>query len=681
MTVPGMIALRRQLLAKGYPPLPIRGKAPRWKGWAAGEITPERLSAIEASYPDHTNTGIRTGRCAAIDIDLTNAAHVIEVQKVIDAVLGTTPLTRIGSKGALHCYRNDNPISKITIGLKDKRLIEILGAGQQFAAYGDHPDTGKPYQWPNDFFGGDPLQTPLAELPLITPDQLFAVARELCAKLKALGYGAVTVSGAEQDADAPKPSVASGVPVTAEIIDAMLRAIPPSCDRGQWLTVSGGLNNAPVTDPNFDGLALFTAWSRGDLHGGATPANFNGEDDCANEWQRDEHKRANGEAVPAFGALVLLAREHGYDGPSQAFSAAETFAKFADTAQPTSPKTPRNKFRVLRPADMRELPEPSYLIGNILPANAITMIVGPPASFKTFIALELAFQIATGKSTEMGFVAQGAVAYCAGEAPIGIARKRFPAWMQQRGIADTDAVPFALVPAVPLVSTAEDVDALIEALTATKLRYSLIVIDTVARALGGLDENSAKDAGLLLDAAGRLRDTFDCSVLLIHHTGKDEGRGARGSSALIAGVDASYEVKLDAEALVVSLRCKKMKDADPPDTIRLKGKHAYGSIVFDPIKEADFAALTRSNTSVHRLDVAAALKGLRAVNGTTVTTQVLATSLAGPEAPPDIVESKVRALQRSAKDRLRAYVSQLGEGRGHATLWTMPTPDIDGRLK
>jgi hypothetical protein len=674
-----MSTLRRQLLTNGYEPVPIRGKAPHWKGWASGEITDARLSEIEAAHPDHTNTGIRTGRCAAIDIDLTNAAHVIEVEKVIDATLGTTPLTRVGSKGALLCYRNEQPISKITIGLKDKRLIEILGAGQQFAAYGDHPDTGRVYEWPNDFFGGDPLQTPLAELPLVTPDQLFAVARELCAKLKALGYGDVTVSGAEQNADAPKPSVASGVPVTAEIIDAMLRTIPPSCDRSKWLTVCGGLTNAPVSDPDYDGLAQFTAWSRGDLHDGA-PANFNGEDDCANEWERDEHKRANGEAVPAFGALVLLAREHGYDGPSQAFSAAETFAKFASAAQPTTPKATRNKFRVLRPADMRKLPEPSYLIGNILPANAIVMLFGPPASYKTFIGLEFAFQIATGRSTEMGFVAQGAVAYCAGEAPIGIARKRFPAWMQQRGIADTDAVPFALVPAVPLVSTTADVDALIEALIATKLRYSLIVIDTVARALGGLDENSAKDAGLLLAASERLRDTFDCSVLLIHHTGKDESRGARGSSALLAGVDAAFEVKADAEALIVSLRCEKMKDADPPGAIRLKGKRAYDSVVFDPIKEGEFAALTRSNTSVHQLDVAAALKGLKAVNGRTVTTQVLATALAGPEAPADIVESKKRALQRNAKERLRAYVSQLSEGSGHATLWTFPTVE-DGGVK
>jgi hypothetical protein len=677
MTAPATQILRRQLLANCYEAIPVRGKAPHWKGWSEGEITDSRLTEIEAAHADHTNTGIRTGRCVAIDIDLANGAHAIEIEKLVVASLGGTALRRIGSKGALLCYRNEQPIPKITIGAKDKRLVEVLGAGQQFVAYGEHPATGCAYEWPNDFFGGEPIQMPIADLPAVSPDQLFGLARELCAKLKALGYGDVTVSGAAQTNGALKPSAATGIPVTLKIIEGMLRAIPPSCDRNKWLTVCGGLTNAPVADPDFDGRALFAQWSRGDLHDCATPTNFAGEDDCEKEWERDVRKRAGGESVPAFGALVILAREHGYDGPSQGFSAADTFAGLSEV-QAGVPIAPRNKFRVLRPCDMRELPMPSYLIGNILPANSTIMLFGPPASYKTFVGLEFAFQIATGRSTEMGFVAQAAVAYCAGEAPIGIARKRFPAWMQHRAIADMDAVPFALVPAVPRVSTPADVVALIAALSATNLRFSLIVIDTVARALGGLDENSAKDAGLLLAASERLRDTFNCSVLLIHHTGKDESRGARGSSALLAGVDAAFEVKADADALVVSIRCEKMKDADPPKPIRLKGTRIFGSVVFDPIKEIDFAALTRSNTSVQRVEVAEALKALRAVDGGTVTTQELATQLAGRNARAEVVERKARALQRTAKDRLRAYVSQLGEGRGHATLWTMPTPDDAG---
>jgi len=680
MTAPAANEIRRQLLSNGYEAIPIRGKAPHWKGWADGELTEARIAEIEASHPDHTNTGVRTGRCVAIDIDLTNHAHTIEIEKLVFTALDETPMQRIGSKGALLCYRNEEPIAKITIGLKDKRLVEILGKGQQFAAYGEHPGTGKPYEWPNDILGGEPTQTPLVDLLPASPGQLYALAREIAAKLHSLGYGDVTVSGAEPITEFMTPSSAIGLPITADALEAMLQRIPPSCDRNKWLTVCGGLCNAPVNDPNFDGLALFTRWSRGDLYGVPAPDNFKGEDDCANEWQRDQSKRAGGASVPAFGALVNLAREHGYDGPSQSISASETFAHLTKSGEgePLARASANTKFRPLFPNMYSSLPLPAYVLGKILPANAVILVYGPHGSYKTFLALEFAWRIATGSASALGHVAQGAVAYCAGEAPIGIARKRYSAWMQHRSVENADAVPFALIPAVPLVSTTNDVEELIAELKATGLRFALVVIDTVARALGGLDENSAKDVGLLIAAAERLRNALDCSVLVIHHTGKDEGRGARGSSALIAGVDAAFEVKAEAEVLAVTLRCEKMKDADPPAPIRFQGARVGESLVFDPMPEAEFAALTRSNTSVHQLDVAAALKELGAIDGKTVTTHVLAMHAAGPDAPAEVVESKKRALQRASRDRLRAYVARLGEGRGVSTLWSFPTLVEDG---
>jgi RecA-family ATPase len=353
-------------------------------------------------------------------------------------------------------------------------------------------------------------------------------------------------------------------------------------------------------------------------------------------------------------------------------SAQQMFAAVAQFAEQRMPDPKRSKFCPLFPRDMRSLPDPSWLVANLFPAHAVAVLYGPTGTFKTFTALDIGVAIAAGIPIWGRTVAQGAVAYCAGESPLGIARKRLPALMQHRAIADPDAVPFALVPAVPLVSTPSDVEALIAALQGTGLRFALIVIDTVARALGGLDENSAKDVGLLRAAMEQLRDTFDCSVLLIHHTGKDESRGARGSSALIADLDAAFESKADPEVLAVTLRCEKQRDADPFAPIRLKGTRAHGSIVFDLIRETEYAALTRSNTSTHNSDVGQALKALGAINGKTVTTHVLAMEMTGPDAPAEAIEAKKRALQRCAKDRLRAYVEQLSQGSGHATLWTMP---------
>jgi RecA-family ATPase len=60
----------------------------------------------------------------------------------------------------------------------------------------------------------------------------------------------------------------------------------------------------------------------------------------------------------------------------------------------------------------------------------------------------------------------------------------------------------------------------------------MVIIDTFARCAVGFDENAAKDMGLVIDAATRLRDCTDNGVVVIvHHTGKD-GKTILGSSAL-----------------------------------------------------------------------------------------------------------------------------------------------------
>src|SRR6185369_2816376 len=70
----------------------------------------------------------------------------------------------------------------------------------------------------------------------------------------------------------------------------------------------------------------------------------------------------------------------------------------------------------------------------------------------------------------------------------------------------------------------------------------LIVLDTLNRAAGGADENSSQDMGALIAAATELQRLVGALVLLIHHTGKEANRGARGHSSLFASLDAAIEV-------------------------------------------------------------------------------------------------------------------------------------------
>jgi hypothetical protein len=70
----------------------------------------------------------------------------------------------------------------------------------------------------------------------------------------------------------------------------------------------------------------------------------------------------------------------------------------------------------------------------------------------------------------------------------------------------------------------------------------MVVIDTLARAMPGADENSAQEVGLVIAGCDALRDTLGCSTMPIHHSGKDETRGARGTSALRGAWDTALEI-------------------------------------------------------------------------------------------------------------------------------------------
>lgn len=91
----------------------------------------------------------------------------------------------------------------------------------------------------------------------------------------------------------------------------------------------------------------------------------------------------------------------------------------------------------------------------------------------------------------------------------------------------------------------------------------MIILDTLARCFGGNDENDARDMGAFIRGCDELKRRTGATVLVVHHSGKDETKGARGSSAFRASLDAEYRIRregADSEALVIS--CTKMKDAE-----------------------------------------------------------------------------------------------------------------------
>lgn len=210
---------------------------------------------------------------------------------------------------------------------------------------------------------------------------------------------------------------------------------------------------------------------------------------------------------------------------------------------------------------------PKYLIDKLIETPCTGMVVGASGSGKTFVVLDWALCVATGKKWCGREVKQGPVIYVCGEGKHGIPR-RTGAWFHKHGITPqrgqfhltTQRVEINQVSATKLMT---DIDTIAEAHGIP----TLIIIDTLARSLpSDSDENSANDMQAWINCIDTIRDRYDCTALIVHHTGHaDDARGrARGSSALKGAMD--LEVLVNKGKGIIE--CTKGKDMEPWSPIK-----------------------------------------------------------------------------------------------------------------
>lgn len=232
---------------------------------------------------------------------------------------------------------------------------------------------------------------------------------------------------------------------------------------------------------------------------------------------------------------------------------------------PTGP-APVPPFRFVAACDMPVKPV-AWLIHSYIEEDALAVVFGRPAGGKSFLALDVSCCIATGTPFHGHDVKPGAVFYIAGEGHNGLAR-RLRAWAQHNNcdmpsLLFVSEAPTDLSSATNAAKVAEAVQQLADATGESPV---LIVIDTMARNFGG-DENSATDVGQFVRNADALRRHWKATVLIVHHSGKDGEKGARGSSALKGAADAEYEVSRSDEDKLIRLTPRKMKDAEEPQPL------------------------------------------------------------------------------------------------------------------
>ena len=205
---------------------------------------------------------------------------------------------------------------------------------------------------------------------------------------------------------------------------------------------------------------------------------------------------------------------------------------------------------------LRELPDPAPLIDGVLDQGTVALLYGRWGTGKSFVALDWAASVATGRDWQGRRTEQRRVLYVAAEGAYGL-KARLDAWEVgwQTDIAD-DSLDVLPVP----VNLTRGLDAAQLANLVTDNGYGLVVLDTLARCMVGADENSAKDCGEVVDTLVRLREQTAGGrgvILAVHHTGKD-GKTFRGSSVFEAGADTVYSML--AEGRTINLNREKRKD-------------------------------------------------------------------------------------------------------------------------
>jgi hypothetical protein len=204
-----------------------------------------------------------------------------------------------------------------------------------------------------------------------------------------------------------------------------------------------------------------------------------------------------------------------------------------------------------------------WLIEGVIPKGSFTALYGPPGSFKSFIALDIAEAIATGRTWMGKEVKQtGAVLYLAGEGFGGIGARIKACKMHHQ---TEDGAPIYIVRhQLNLRSSAEDFNALMMAVVTlveqTGMEFSLAIVDTLARAFGGGNENSSEDMGAFITAMGKVQEFLNCALMVLHHSGKDAAKGLRGHSSLLGAVDTELELLRFDEQMKGVLTISKQKD-------------------------------------------------------------------------------------------------------------------------
>lgn len=154
------------------------------------------------------------------------------------------------------------------------------------------------------------------------------------------------------------------------------------------------------------------------------------------------------------------------------------------------------RFQAVRLCDIPPPDGEEWLIKGVLPKEGVGTFFGDSGHHKSFIAIDLAWHIAAGKSWGGRRATQATAVYLAVEGAGGIGKRLYGA-RQRHSLGD---LPLHTIKAAPnLGTTSDDALAMIADIEAQGVRPGLIVVDTLAASMAGGDENGPRHVNVHLE--------------------------------------------------------------------------------------------------------------------------------------------------------------------------------------
>ena len=205
------------------------------------------------------------------------------------------------------------------------------------------------------------------------------------------------------------------------------------------------------------------------------------------------------------------------------------------------------------------------VVQNLLNRNTLTWVAGPSGTFKSFVTADLAFRYGSEDMTYHGRrMTHGRALVIIAEGEDGYAHRRV-AWEAQykREVKNVVFYPGAL----QLGNIERDMAALLHHLREEEEAgqgYGMILVDTQAMCTVGIDENSS-EMNRVINVMHRLRQVSGACVIAVHHFGKDERKGMRGSSMQYAAADTIIILKRKPDSMEVTLSTSQADEGKQKD--------------------------------------------------------------------------------------------------------------------